>query len=72
MSDKKFVNRTAMRCTLHCVDWEMEGHPIEMALECPICLQEERNDLREKLAEVTSQRNTLVKAMKIVKTVEEK
>lgn len=57
-------------CTLHNIHFDYEN-PNSVTHECPYCMREELVKLRAEYQIVKKQRDTLVEAIGIVKTVQE-
>lgn len=59
------------RCTLHNIDFDMSETPKSPPVECPLCMHDALVKLREEYTNVKKQRDALVEAIGIVKTVQE-
>lgn len=58
------------QCTIHNIKFDVDTY-MNRPVECPVCLQDALAKLRNEYAEVKRQRDVLVDAMSIVKTVQE-
>jgi len=58
-----------LRCTIHNIDFSHD-HKDGYYTDCPLCLQDELQLLKTKLNEMTSQRDALLKAITIKKTIQ--
>ena len=58
------------QCTIHNIKFDVDTYT-NRPVECPVCLQDALAKLRNEYTEVKRQRDVLVDAMSIVKTVQE-
>ena len=59
-----------VQCMIHnCTFGYPEEMPNDRPMECPFCMQDERNKLLTELSTVSEQRNCLVKAIDIARTL---
>jgi hypothetical protein len=58
-------------CSIHNVTFDISETPKEGYFECPLCMRDELVKLREDYRIVKKQRDVLVEAIGVVKTVQE-